>query len=71
MKGLTVLRKKLLECGITQKSLSAATNLNPAIISFIASGKLTPSFQQKNRIARALGIKTENLFGEGDKNHVG
>lgn len=50
--------------GITQDELMIKTGINQAKISRIERGYLKPSTEEKEKIARALKLKSEELFPE-------
>ncbi|MCF8142823.1 MAG: helix-turn-helix domain-containing protein [Deltaproteobacteria bacterium] len=62
MKGVTPLRLRLLETGVTQKELSERSNIHPTTVSMICSGRLNPDGNQRSLIAKALRVKEIELF---------
>lgn len=62
MKGITPLRLRLLETGVTQKELSERSNIHPTTVSMICSGRLNSDGNQRSLIAKALRVKEIELF---------
>lgn len=60
-KRITEIRKKK---SITQEQLAAATGLDRVAIANIETGKRRPTVTTVYRIAKGLGVKTEELFRE-------
>ena len=52
--------------GITQRQLSAQTNITPSAMSYYANGSRTPSGEILAKIATALGTSTDYLLGITD-----
>lgn len=55
----------LIQSGITQKDLARKTGIPQSYISLIATGRLLPTANQKERIASALECPAEELFSLG------
>ncbi len=51
-----------LEQGLTQREVARQANMTEADVSRIESGRLRPYRGQARRIARALGVRVEDLF---------
>jgi DNA-binding XRE family transcriptional regulator len=66
MTPLTPLRRARLEKGLTQWDLMLRTDIPQSKISMIEREYCTPSQQEARRIAKALRIKTTDIFGEGE-----
>lgn len=58
-KRIAELRK---EVGLTQEQLAIKTNLDRTFIGYIEKGDRSPSVETANKIARALGVKIEDIF---------
>jgi DNA-binding XRE family transcriptional regulator len=50
------------EAGLTQEQLAVKTNLDRTFIGYLEKGNRSPSLETSNKIARALGIKIEDIF---------
>ena len=59
------LRKIRFEQRVTQIDLMVKTGIWPSRISLLENGYLQPKPDEKEKLARALGVKIEELF-EGD-----
>ena len=62
MNRLKELREKAL---LTQADLSDKTGLRAATICKIETGKANPHFATRRRIARALRVKVDDIWGNG------
>lgn len=58
-KRIAELRK---EAGLTQEQLAVKTNLDRTFIGYIEKGNRSPSVETSNKIARALGVKIDEIF---------
>lgn len=56
------LKKARLQQGISQWKLAHEIGLYPQRLSLIEQGRLVPSQELQNKIAKVLGTKVENLF---------
>lgn len=61
---LTIIRLYRLAKGIKAKELAQKSSLSISMISKIESGKVIPSPKTRARIAKALGVLEEILFGK-------
>ena len=61
--AVSVLRSVRTRKGLTQEALEAAANVSQATISGLESRGPGPAVQAALRIARALGMTVEELFG--------
>jgi len=61
---LTILKLYRLSKGIKAKELAQKSLLSISMISKIESGKVSVSTKAKQRIAKALGVSEEALFGK-------
>ena len=61
--AVSVLRAVRTRKGLTQEALEAAANVSQATISGLESRGPGPAVQAALRIARALGMTVEELFG--------
>ena len=52
------------ERGLKQRELAAAADVSPSMLNEIEHGKRTPSMAGGRRIARALSVDLDDLFGE-------
>ena len=50
--------------GLSQTDLAQRTGLKPAAISHFETGRRKPSFDNLNKLADALGVSMDYLFGE-------
>ena len=64
MKEITQLKLFLVRNEVTQRRLAEMAGLNPGTVSMITTGILQPNFQQKQRIANALGLSEKKLFSD-------
>jgi transcriptional regulator with XRE-family HTH domain len=62
MKGITKLRLKLLELGLTQREVARKASITESLMSLIANGRFIPDEQQKDRIAKIIALPKEDLF---------
>lgn len=58
-KRIAELRK---EAGLTQEQLAIKTNLDRTFIGYLKKGNRSPSVETANKIARALGVKINDIF---------
>jgi transcriptional regulator with XRE-family HTH domain len=64
MKPNTRLLTTLREAGLRQKDLARMVGETETVISQIVLGRLNIDFAKKNKIAKALGAKVEELFSD-------
>lgn len=50
--------------GLSQFALSLSSRVHPSVLSRIESGRYRPYPAEAKRIARALGVRVEDLFPE-------
>ena len=55
---------------ITQFQLRLSTGIHQSKISLIESGLIEPREDEKRRIAKALRVRPEEIWSEGDKGKV-
>jgi len=53
--------------GLSQTDLAQRTGLQPAAISHFETGRRTPSFDNLIKLAEALGVSMDYLFGGGNE----
>lgn len=56
------IQKIRLEKGLTQEKLALDADLNRAYIGYIERGERNPSTETLSKIAKALGVKLDDLF---------
>ena len=61
-KRIADLRK---DAGLTQDQLAIKTGLDRTFIGYLEKGDRNPSIKTANKIARALGVKIEEIFKFG------
>jgi transcriptional regulator with XRE-family HTH domain len=66
MKRLTRLRLKLLEKGLTQREVARKAGMTEGLMSLIVNGRFIPDEQQKEKIAKAVGLPEVDLFVNSD-----
>ena len=62
MKGITKLRLKLLEQGLTQREAARKVGIAESLMSLIVNGRFIPSSWQRKRISKILNVPEEQLF---------
>lgn len=58
---MQTLREVRMSKSWTQTMLAGSARMNAATISLIETGRLTPSKKQAQKIAAALGVKTDDV----------
>lgn len=58
-KRIAELRK---ESGLTQEQLAVKINMNRTYVGYLEKGDRSPSIETANKIARALGVKIDEIF---------
>ena len=66
MKKITKLKLTLMRNEVTQKRLSELAEMSEGTVSMIVNRVMIPTFEQKQRIANALGLSEKNLFADHD-----
>lgn len=51
------------ESGLSQRALAERAKLSPAMLNAIEKGTKTPSLDSARRLAEALGVSLDDLFG--------
>lgn len=64
MKRLTTLKLKLLEKGVTQRSVAKAAGINEGLLSLISNGRYLPDAVQRKKIASVVNVPERELFQE-------
>jgi DNA-binding XRE family transcriptional regulator len=60
----SALRRRRLECGLTQTELAARAGVSRQLVAAVESGRNTPAVDAALGLARALATNVEELFGE-------
>jgi transcriptional regulator with XRE-family HTH domain len=63
-KRLQTLRR---QAGLTQEQLAEATNISVDFLSLVERGVNAPSFENLEKLSKALGISVRELFDFGEK----
>lgn len=61
--SMTPLKRLLFERQLTNRWLAERTGMTETAVSLIVNGKRVPSLENALRIARALGVSVEELWG--------
>lgn len=64
MARTTPLKIAILESGFSQIELAAALGIHDTLLNMFANGWRKPNAEQAKMIAKKLGKKTKDLFGE-------
>ena len=62
MAGVTKLKLRLLQKGISQRQVAKVAGVHESTLSLIVTGKYLPNQNQIDKIARAVGEEPEELF---------
>lgn len=57
----------LIDLEMTQGELAARVGMSRPYLNLIVNGRLLPTDHQQEKIAQALGCRTEDIFEEGVK----
>jgi transcriptional regulator with XRE-family HTH domain len=67
MRRLTSFKLTILKKGLTQKEVAQRSGIDAAIISLISTGKYLPDKMQRRKIAKAVQMPEQALFGNSKK----
>ena len=68
---MTGLRRRRLECGLTQSQLAARAGVSRQLVAAVEAGRNLPAVDAALRLAAALSASAEELFGERSVGRVG